>query len=54
MTPELNAQAIVNALTAQRNRALDEAAQLAAMCQQLSEELAALKKEKAKDDPVPG
>jgi cell division protein FtsB len=52
--PELNAQSLVNALTAQRNRAFDEAAQLAAMCQQLTEENAKLK-EKADGltDPTP-
>ena len=37
---EIQAQTLVNVLTAQRNRAFDEAAQLAAMVTQLQETVA--------------
>ena len=40
---EVDAQAIINQLVAQRNAALDSNAQLAAMCEMLKREVEALK-----------
>ena len=50
----LDAQKIVNAITAQRNSAFDSAAQLAAMVETLQEENAKLRAQlDAKDAPAP-
>jgi hypothetical protein len=47
---ELDAQAVINALTMQRNRALDDAAQLAAILTQTQARLAVLEAQLKKEE----